>query len=183
LVLRNHSTLTTHHNQHMLSSITCLACSVSKPLYQVPNIWSNSKSFCPRCCHSETSKLNITQNTKFFPKWIHMIDLLLFTVKKRLEKATCCYSSCCINKCNVTEFCKFSYNYRMQHRNGRLLEPFFSGTAVVVVRGVFAQGGRSPRRPRVQKVISFVVYFKIIFLQFLNTVFELINCFYNRPLF
>jgi hypothetical protein len=35
--------------------------------------------------------------------------------------------------------------YSVRHRNGRLLEQFFfSGTADVGVRGVFAQGWRSP---------------------------------------
>jgi len=43
--------------------------------------------------------------------------------------------------------------YRMRHKNGRLLEPFFfSGTAGVEVTEVFAQGWRSPWRRRVQKV-------------------------------
>jgi hypothetical protein len=46
---------------------------------------------------------------------------------------------------------------QVRHRNGRLLEQ-------LKVRGVFAHGWRPPWRRRVQKVISFVVYFKIIFL-------------------
>jgi hypothetical protein len=54
--------------------------------------------------------------------------------------------------------------YRVLHRNGRLLESPRDAEYTLKVRGVFAQGWRSPGRRRVQKLILFVIYFKIIFL-------------------
>jgi len=40
----------------------------------------------------------------------------------------------------------------VRHRKGRSLEPCLDGKLMLKVRGVFAQGWRSPLRRRVQKV-------------------------------
>jgi hypothetical protein len=74
----------------------------------------------------------------------------------------------------VACFKTFAWKYRVRHRNGRFLEP-------LKFIGVFAQEWRPPWRRRVQKVISFVVYFNIIFLQFCKySVWIYYYCFYNR---
>jgi hypothetical protein len=52
----------------------------------------------------------------------------------------------------------------MWHRNGRMLEPPHDEKYMLKVGGMFAQGWRSPSSHHVQKVASFVVYLKTIFL-------------------
>jgi hypothetical protein len=85
-------------------------------------------------------------------------------IPTRVEK--CFFFSCLSNnfvRVNSTvplhewvRVCGIKRKYRVRHTNGRLLEE-------LKVRGVFAQVW-SPSRGPVQKVISFVVYFKIILL-------------------
>jgi hypothetical protein len=84
------------------------------------------------------------------------VRLWLFFVGLLKEQSLCS---------SPTKYCRTeTENSRRNHRSPSAYVTPCDGKYTPKVRRVFAQGWRSPWRRRVQKVISFVVYFKIIFL-------------------